>query len=94
MTDFTTNLLTVRHLAGDRVVLDWVALLRIVEPLRFGARGHGAHISRIRDAWRCSQTAASRRIAAINAAPPEAGLGRVERAWGASGWWRVVEGSR
>lgn len=90
MNDITSHVLAIRHLVGDRVVLDWVSLLRITEPLYFGARGRGAHISRIRDAWRCTQTAASRRIAAINAAPPEAGLGRVERAWGASGWWRVV----
>jgi hypothetical protein len=93
MNDITDHVLTIRHLAGDRVVLDWLSLLRMAEPLYFGARGRGAHISRIRDAWRCCQTSASRRIAAINATPPEAGLGRVERAWGGSGWWRVVEGA-
>lgn len=93
MTDATARILAVRHLAGDRVVLDWVSLLRIAEPLCFGARGRGAHINRIRDAWRCSQSGASRRIAAINTAPPEAGLGRVEQALGRHGWWRVVEGA-
>jgi hypothetical protein len=90
MNNITDHTLAIRRLVGDRVVLDWLSLIRMAEPLAFGARGRGVHISRIRDAWRCCQTSASRRIAAINAAPPVAGLGRVERAWGASGWWRVV----
>jgi hypothetical protein len=89
-TDLTSRLLTARHQIGDRVILDWLELVRMSEPLTFGCRGRGVHIGRILAAWRCSQPMASRRLAAINATPPDVGLGRVERARGAHGWWRLL----
>jgi hypothetical protein len=94
MNDLTHQMLAARHIAGDRVILDWLELVRLSEPLAFGCRGRGVHIKRVLDAWDCSQPMASRRLAAINAAPSCAGLGRVERAIGAHGWWRVLEAGR
>ena len=91
MLDLTHRMITARRYVGDRVVLDWLELVRLAEPLTFGARGSGVHVNRLRLAWQCSQPMVSRRLAAINAAPPGFGLGRVERARGAHGWWRVLE---
>ena len=86
MTDFTIQALQARRLCGDRVALDWAELMQESrsEP------GRTVYVARLRNLWNCSQPTVSRRLAAINAAPPEAGLGRVERVQGAHGRWRVV----
>lgn len=90
MIDLTHRMVAARHIVGDRIVLDWLEVCRLAEPLRFGTRGRGVRTAWLIDAWRCSQPTVSRRLAAINAAPATAGLGRLERARGAHGWWRVL----
>lgn len=90
MNDLTARMLTARHQVGDRVILDWLELVRLAQPLTFGSRGRGVRTSWLCAAWRCSQPTVSRRLAAINATQPGIGLGRVERAIGAHGWWRVL----
>jgi len=90
MIDLTHRMVAARHIVGDRIVLDWLEICRLAEPLTFGCRGFGVRTARLVEAWRCSQPSVSRRLAAINAAPAAAGLGRVERARGAHGWWRVL----
>ncbi len=90
MIDLTHRMVAARHEVGDRVVLDWLELCRMAQPLAFGCRGRGVRTAWLTAAWRCSPPTISRRMAAINAAPAETGIGRVERAMGAHGWWRVL----
>lgn len=90
MMELTPRILRARHIVGDRPVLDWLEVCHMAEPLRFGCRGQGVSTARLAMTWRCSPSTVSRRLAAINAAPPGAGLGRIERAQGAHGWWRVL----
>ena len=90
MIDLTHRMVAARHVVGDRIVLDWLELCRLAEPLRFGTRGRGVRTAQLVEVWRCSQPTVSRRLVAINAAPATAGLGRVERAIGRHGWWRVL----
>ena len=90
MPDLTARVLRARREVGDRVILDWLEVVRLAEPITFGSRGRGFYIARLRELWNTSQPQVSRRLAAINHAPPEVGLGRVEPARGAAGWWRVL----
>lgn len=90
MIELTPRLLSARKIVGDRVVLDWLEVSRQAVPIKFGVRGLGVRTVDLEDAWNCSPSTVSRRLAAINAAPPKAGLGRVERALGRHGWWRVL----
>lgn len=90
MIELTTRMLSARKIVSDRVILDWLEVCHLTVPIEFGARGRGVRTTDLQNAWNCSQSMVSRRLAAINAAPPEAGLGRVERAWGGQGWWRVL----
>ena len=92
MADLTARSLRARRLCGDRVVLDWLEVARLAVPMRPGSRALGVRTQQLMACWSCCQSSVSRRIAAINAAPPEAGLGRLVRASGrgSQGWWRVV----
>ncbi len=46
MIDLTHRMVAARHEVGDRVVLDWLELCRMAQPLAFGCRGRG-----VRTAW-------------------------------------------
>ena len=76
MIELTPRLLSARSIVSDRVILDWLEVCRRAVPIDFGARGRGVRTVDLGRAWHCSQSTVSRRLAAINAAPPEAGLGR------------------
>lgn len=89
--DLTHRVIAARHVVGDQVVLDAIEIARLAQPIPVRARGHGVRIAWLRDAWQCTQPTVSRRLAAINAAPPELGLGRLERVRYTRGWWRLLE---
>lgn len=91
MHDPTHRAITARHVVGDRVVLDAIEVARLAQPIPVRARGRGVRIDWLKDAWQCTQSTVSRRLAAINAAPPELGLGRLERVRFTRGWWRLLE---
>ena len=91
MIDLTQRAVAARHVVGDQVVLDAIEVARMAQPIPVRARGRGVRINWLQEAWQCSQPTVSRRLAAINAAPPWLGLGRVERLRFARGWWRLLE---
>lgn len=92
MADLTARTLQARHQVGDRVVLDWLEVSRLATPTRPGGRAVGVTTRQLMERWGCCQSTISRRLAAINAAPPEAGLGRIVRDFGrgSQGRWLVV----
>lgn len=89
--DLTHRAIVARHVVGDQVVLDAIEITRLAQPIPVSARGHGVRIDWLKSVWQCTQPTVSRRLAAINAAPPELGLGRLERVRFTRGWWRLLE---